>query len=181
MNHNNPKYFRLLAVALTSRGLGYAVLEGEHSLVESSHTSVRNADKHKQCMAKVKKLVAFYRPDMLVLPDVAAKKSRRSPRIKRLHKEVVNSAAKGKLPVDLISERQLRALLLGNPNGTKQEIAEMLAKRFPDDLALQLPPKRRLWESADSRMDIFDAVALAMAFQMKREKGRLLTFNKNCD
>ena len=168
MNHNNAKYFRLLAVALTSRGLGYAVLEGGRSLVESSHTSVRNADKNKQCMAKVKKLVAFYRPDMLVLPDVAAGKSRRSARIKRLHREVVNSAAKGKLQFESISEKQLRSLLLGNPNGTKQVIAETLAKRFPDELALRLPPKRRPWDSADSRMDVFDAVALAMAFRMKR-------------
>jgi hypothetical protein len=170
MNHH-PKPFRLLAVALTSRGLGYAVLEGEESLLESSHTSVRNGDKNRQCLAKVKKLTAFYRPDALILQDVTAKDSRRNRRIKGLHGEVLRLAAKHRLAVELVSEKQLRSLLLGTARGTKHEMAEMLAKQFPDELALWLPPKRRPWQSADSRMDIFDAVALAVAFRIQGSKG----------
>jgi Holliday junction resolvasome RuvABC endonuclease subunit len=77
-------------------------------------------------------------------------------------------ARKQKIKVELISEVQLRTLLLGDPRVTKHEIAEMVAKLFPDELALRLPPKRRAWESADSRMDIFDAVALAVAFRMSK-------------
>jgi hypothetical protein len=168
MTHQHPKQFRLLAVALTSRGLGYAVLEGEKSLIESSHMSVRKGDKNKQCLTKVEKLATFYRPDVLVLQDVTAKGSRRAPRIKRLHEEVIGLARKQKIKVELISEAQLRTLLLGDPRVTKHEIAEMLAKFSPDELALRLPPKRRAWESADSRMDIFDAVALAVAFRMSK-------------
>jgi len=60
-------------------------------------------------------------------------------------------------------------LLLGNPKGTKQEMAELLAKKFPDELASRLPPKRKPWKSEDKRMDIFDAVALAVAFRMERK------------
>ena len=45
-------------------------------------------------------------------------------------------------------------------------MAELLAKKFPDELASRLPPKRKPWKSEDSRMDIFDAVALAVAFRM---------------
>jgi len=41
--------------------------------------------------------------------------------------------------------------------------------QFPDELASRLPPKRKLWNSEDSRMDFFDAVALAVVFRM-REK-----------
>jgi hypothetical protein len=171
MNYNNSKSFRLLAVALTSRGLGYAVLEGEKSLVESSNSSVRNGDKNSQCLAKVKRLIAFYRPDVLVLQDVAAKACRRKPRIKKLHAEMVKLAANHNLGVSFISEKQLRELLLGNPSGTKYEVAEMLAKCFPEELNLRLPSKRRPWQSADSRMDMFDAVALAVAFRMKGKQG----------
>ena len=167
MNHRHQIPFRVLAVALTSRGLGYAVLEGETSLIESSRTSVRNGNKNWQCIAKVKRLTAFYRPDALILQDVTAKDSRRNPRIKALHREVILLAAKQRLSVKLISEKQLRSLLLGNASGTKHEMAEMLAKRFPDELAFRLPPMRRPWQSEDSRMDIFDAVALAVAFRIK--------------
>jgi Holliday junction resolvasome RuvABC endonuclease subunit len=167
MNHRHQKPFRVLAVALTSRGLGYAVLEGETALIESSRTSVRNGNKNWLCIAKVKKLTAFYRPSALILQDVLAKDSRRNPRIKALHRDVLRLAAKQGFSVDLISEKQLRSLLVGNASGTKHEIAEMLAKRFPEELAFRLPPKRRPWQSEDSRMDIFDAVSLAVAFRMK--------------
>jgi hypothetical protein len=34
---------------------------------------------------------------------------------------------------------------------------------FPDELASCLPPKRKLHKSEDSRMDMFDAVGLAIA------------------
>jgi hypothetical protein len=64
----------------------------------------------------------------------------------------------------------MRSLLLGNPKGTKQEMAEKLAKDFPDELASRLPPKRKLWKSEDSRMDIFDAIALAVVFRFKNVK-----------
>ena len=167
MNHHTPKQFRLLTIALTSRGLGYAVLEGEKSLVESSHSSVREGDKNKQCLTKVEKLVAYYRPDVLVLQDVTAEGSHRAPRIKRLHRSIIGLAWRRKIKTEFVSGRQIRSLLLGDAKGTKHEVAEMLAKGFPDELASLLPRKRRAWESADSRMDIFDAVALGVAFRMK--------------
>lgn len=170
MNYNSPKWFRLLAVALTSRGLGYAVLEGEKSLVESSHSCMRGGDKNGQCVARVKKLVGIYRPGLMVLQNAAAKESRRIQRIRRLQGELVKVAAQKNLGVDLVSEKDLRRLLLGNPRGTKDEIAEMLAQRFPNELALRLPAKRRPWQSEDSRMDLFDAVALAVAFRFKGNK-----------
>ena len=46
-------------------------------------------------------------------------------------------------------------------------MAEMLAQKYPVELAAKLPPKRRAWESEDYRMDIFDAMALAVAFRLK--------------
>ncbi len=75
-------------------------------------------------------------------------------------------AEKRKITVKLVSGNRLRSLLLGNPKGTKQEMAEKIAMQFPDELASRLPPKRKLWKSEDGRMDIFDAVVLAAAFQV---------------
>jgi hypothetical protein len=102
-----------------------------------------------------------------VLQDVEAKGSRRAPRIKTLNRQIKGVAEKNKIEVKLISGTQMRSLLLGNPKGTKQEMAEMLAMQFPDELASRLPPKRKLWKSEDSRMDVFDAMALAVVFRMK--------------
>ena len=94
-----------------------------------------------------------------------AKGYSRAPRIKTLHREIIKLAATQKCKVALISGKSLRNSLLGNAKGTKHEMAEMLAQRFPD-LAAKLPPKRRAWESEDGRMDIFDAVGLATVFWM---------------
>jgi hypothetical protein len=54
--------------------------------------------------------------------------------------------------------------------GTKHELAEILAKQFPEELGSRLPPKRKAWMSEDSRMGIFDAVALALVFRLKKIK-----------
>ena len=164
----NQKQFRILAIALSSRGLGYAVLEGEKSLIECGGKTAKNGNKNSQCLAKVKKLVEFYQPGVLVLQDTLAKDSHRAPRIKTLNRQIVEVAGKRKLKVGLFSGKQLRNLLLGDAKGTKHEMAEMLAKHFPDELASQLPPKRRPWTSEDGRMDLFDAAALAVAFRMRR-------------
>jgi hypothetical protein len=85
-----------------------------------------------------------------------------SPAIKTLNRQIKAVAEKRKIEVKLISGKQLRSLLLGNPKGTKQEMAEMLAMQFPDELASRLPPKRKPWKSEDARMDIFDAAGLAL-------------------
>jgi len=121
-------------------------------------------------LAKEGQLLTFYRPGVLVLQDVEAKGSRRAPRIKMLNRQMKGVAEKQKIEVKLISGKQLRSVLLGNPNGSKQEMAEMLAAQFPDELASRLPPKRKTWESEDSRMDIFDAVGLALVLRLKGVK-----------
>ena len=51
-----------------------------------------------------------------------------------------------------ISGTELCAILPGNEAGTKQQITEVLAKQFPDELASRLPAKRKPWKSEDSRM-----------------------------
>jgi len=165
MNHPSSKQYRLLAIALSSRGLGYAVLEGKKFLVEYGSTSVKG-DKNRLCQVKIEKLIALYQPDALVLQDTTAKGSHRAPRIKMLNQQVIEAARKQRLSVTLFSGKQLRSFILGNAQGTKQEMAEMLVKHFPDELASRLPRRRRSWESADSRMDIFDAVGLAVTFRM---------------
>jgi Holliday junction resolvasome RuvABC endonuclease subunit len=165
MDQTSPP-FRTLSVFLSSRGFGYAVLEGNDRLVDYGKKII-NEDKNAQSLAQIEKFIARYQPDVLVLQDVNAKGSRRAARIKELHRRVVALAKRQRLKVVKISGKELRGRLLGNENGTKQEMAELLAKQFPDELASRLPPKRKPWKSEDARMDIFEAVALTLVFQTK--------------
>ena len=158
------KQFRILAISLSSRGFGYAVLEGNSRLISYGHTVI-NKNKNVRSLAHISKMIIRNEPDVIALRSVEAKGTHRSPRIKRLHTDVVALAKKQKLKVAEISGPQLRNCLLVSPNGTKQEMAESLAKNFPDELASRLPPKRKIYTSEDSRMDIFDAVGLTVALK----------------
>jgi hypothetical protein len=166
MNQTTSKYFRILAISLSARGFGFVVMEGQKTIIECGGR-VADGDKNAQSLTKMKKLLNFYWPGVLVLQDVEAKGSCRARRIKTLNRQIKQMADKHKIEVKLISGKQLRSLLLGNPRGTKQEMAEVLAAQFQDELASRLPTKRKPWQSEDSRMDIFDAIALAVVFRSK--------------
>ena len=167
MNQTASEKIRILAIALTARGFGYCVMENQ-VIIESGNKGVEG-NKNSQSVSKIEKLMRQFLPSVLVLQDVNAKGCHRAPRIKALHQQVVGLAAKQKCKVTLFSGSLLRNALLGDVKGTKYEMAELLAQKFPVELAGKLPTKRKLWESEDGRMDIFDAVALAVVFRM-REK-----------
>jgi len=167
MNKIQSKYFRILAIAPSTRGFGFAVLEGQETLVDWGVNTVKKGDKNKQSLAKVEKLIAHYQPGVLVLEDASAKNSRRSPRIRKLSQQIIKMAANRKISVKLFSRDQVMKTFITDGHGTKHALAEILVKRFPEELDLQLPLKRKPWMSEDSRMNIFDAVALAMMFRLK--------------
>jgi hypothetical protein len=162
------KSIRILAIAPLSRGLGYAIMEGSDKLVACGNKVILR-DKNAQALAWVNRFIKFYQPDVLVLPDVTAADTRRAARIKTLHRKIIAWAGKKKVKVRLVSVTQVRTQLLGQPKGTKFAVAKTLAEKFPMALGHRLPPKRRPWMSEDPRMDIFDAVGLAVAFWPKNK------------
>src|ERR1039457_4870107 len=109
-------------------------------------------------------MIAHYNPQVMVLEDTAIKGTRRSTRIRRLTKRLARVAEKRSIKVALFSQKQIRRVFLGDDPGTKHALAEIIAELFPEELGFLLPPKRRDWMSQDSRMDIFDAVALTLAY-----------------
>lgn len=156
------KNVRILAIAPLSRGLGYAVMEGPDKLLASGNKAILR-DKNAGALAWVNRFIQFYQPNVLVLPNVKAADTRRAARIKTLHRQIVAWADKKKVKVRLVSVTQVRTQLLGDSKATKFAVAKMLAGKFPPELGTRLPPKRRPWMSEDPRMDIFDAVGLAVA------------------
>ena len=131
---------------------------------------VRSAegDKNSQSLVKVKELIAHYQPDVMILQDTSTKPFRRFERIRTLNKRLITLAARRKVRVALFSYEQVRRVFFADGQGTKQALAEIVANKFPEELGSRLPPKRLPWMSEDSRMDIFDAVALALVVRMKK-------------
>lgn len=105
MTRLQSRHLRVLGIAPSTRGFGFAVLEGEETLVDWGATEVKH-EKNAETLAKVERLITHYQPDVLVLPDALQKKSRRSPRIKSLCQEIATLAETRKIKVKTISNNR---------------------------------------------------------------------------
>lgn len=163
----SPKHVRILSIALSTKGFGFAVLDVGGTLANWGTKTTKGKDKNAESLVKANEVITHYRPDVLVLEDTSARHSRRAPRIRKLSKRIIKLAAKNQLKVRLFSREQVMKSFFADGNGTKYALAELIAQRFPEELAHRLPPERREWMSEDSRMDIFDAVALAVLLYLE--------------
>ncbi len=159
-----PKPQRILAFAPSSKGLGFVVLETPHTLVDWGVKTVKTQHKNADSLKKAKQLTDLYRPDVLVLED--CHNSRRGLRIKKLITALKAQAKSQHVKVVLLSQKQVRKVFFSEQPGTKHALATLLAQEFPEELASRLPDKRRPWNSEAHGMGIFDAAALAWAFQL---------------
>jgi len=56
------------------------------------------------------------------------------------------SLAQGRtIKVVLFSQQQVRRVFFADGCGTRHALAEIIARRFPEELGFRLPPKRRPW------------------------------------
>jgi hypothetical protein len=157
---------RILAISPSSRGFGYAVLEGDQFLVD---WGVRNvgSEKNNQTLLKTDELISKYDPHVLALQDHSAPDSKRRRRIRDLGASLETLARNRDVRVDRCSIARINQSLGNGGRGTKQHRAEIIATLFPDELGTRLPPKRRPWMTEHYRMDIFDAIGLAITAALK--------------
>src|SRR6266516_1945216 len=84
-----PKYPRILGIAPSTRGFGFALLEGLNTLVDWGVKSIEG-DKNTGSVARVKAMIAHYAPDVMVLENTLARPFHRAERIRRLTKRIVS-------------------------------------------------------------------------------------------
>jgi RNase H-fold protein (predicted Holliday junction resolvase) len=150
----------ILGISVSTRGIGYAVLE-KGILVSYGDKAVKKGKKNKKCVEKAQKLIDLFQPTMIVLEATSVKGSRRGPRIRALTKKLRKLAESNQIKAKLFSQKQIKQSFFENGEGTKHDWAEAIVQRFPE-LAHKLPSKRLPWTSENSRMGIFDAMALAL-------------------
>jgi hypothetical protein len=151
---------RILGIALSARGFGYALFDGKILADWSAKTFYR--DKNNRCMRHIEQLIEHYAPDILVVENHSAKGSRRCDRIRQLGDQLVALSKSRSLRTVQYSRQKLLQMFLPHGTGSRHDFAVHIAGQFSEELATHLPPKRRLWHSEDYRMAIFDAVALAI-------------------
>jgi hypothetical protein len=165
MKHRTTS-LRVLAVAPSSKGFGYAVLEEPFQLVDWGVKSISGNWKV-QGVAKVNELVEHYTPYLMALPDVSGGDGRRSKRT-QLVGDLVQFAKEQGLALQLAAQEDVSEFFFAGRPATKHQLAVLLSNHFPDELGTRIPPKREAWMSEDYRMVIFTAVSLALTVRWKK-------------
>ena len=152
---------RILAIDLRARSFGFVAFEGPTRLLDYGVRSFRQGINAVKVPAstKIAALIDEYEPSAVVLKqwteDANGKRA-------RMRKTVVRQADLRRIPVRLLPRGVVRNAFAGDDRN-KYTIASALAQRLPE-LAAKLPPKRKIWQSEDYRMSIFDAAALGVAY-----------------
>ena len=158
---------RVLAIDLMGNLIGYVVFEGPDRLVD---WGIKDGRKSKPSLlfTKFDDLLRLYEPSVLVLEDNVLTKSRRSARSLSLFAQIRAHAIGQGVSVTPVAWTEVRRHFVRYGGYTKHEIARLVAASLPI-LAHRLPPPRKPWKSEDSRMAIFDAAALALAWYARSE------------
>lgn len=164
-----PPLERILGLDPTSCGFAYAVLEGPDSLIDWGVKHATCANRNAASLRILAILLDQVHPSVVVIehPD----SPRRCRRVRDFLAKVIPLAASRKTRVCVFWRRQIVAAVSPDAAITKYELASRIAAHFPE-LAPRLPRKRKPWMSEDERMNVFDAVALALAYYGCRRRNR---------
>src|SRR5260221_11246074 len=100
MNTTASTNSRILTIAPSSRGFGFAVFEGQEKLVDWGVKSIQWV-KNTRSIEKAKKLIVNYQPGVIALEDISSPQCRRSARIQSLNQATVAFERNHKLKVTL--------------------------------------------------------------------------------
>ena len=155
----NPKHQVVVAIYPTSRGMGYCVFDTPRTLLDWGRSQYLLCPTT-ATLNKLGVLIDLYQPEVIVLEDTSADTSRRRDRIKKRITKITEYALSKQVPVRHISPGEMKqAFPVANKDVRAKDIVQVLP-----ELESYLPPKRRAWDSIHPRMQIFDAVSLALTF-----------------
>lgn len=155
---------RVLALELTSKLCAFTVLEGPERLVVWG-TRGLSADVS-AFLPKLEREVLRYRPDVLVLEEVAG--SRKGQRVREHLAWIEQWATDQDLTWSAIPKPEFDtwAEHLGE---TKEAKAGMIARLFPE-LHELVPPPRKTWQAQAERLNLFVALARGLCYYEMSER-----------
>jgi hypothetical protein len=148
---------RLIALDPTRQGFAYVILEVPHNLVDWGIVQAEGG----ACVKRLEELLQRFKPESFILEDYTASECRRSQGVKDFLWSLEMLALMKGMGALRIGRKAVRRRFA--PHGAnKRAIASALADFFPE-LRPRLPRVRKPWMSEDERMNIFDALSLAVA------------------
>jgi hypothetical protein len=153
----------VLAIYPSTRGLAFVLFEGALSPVDWGIKTVNGTRKNDGCLRFVDALLNRYEPGIVVLQDTSPEGTTRAKRIRVLNTAIAELIENAGVVAIFFSRAEVMKAFASVGVINKRQLAEAIAKHIP---AFQryLPPVRKPWMSEDSRMNLFDAAALALTF-----------------
>jgi hypothetical protein len=160
---------RVLALDVHPRSFGFVVFEGPNKILSWGVRSFRLGVNVVKTSEREKLLTVLdkFTPSAVVIRE---RETARNTKKAKILTTIERLARSRRIPVRLISRGDVNRAFVGYESN-KYEVASALAKQFPA-LASRLPPKRKIWQSEDYRMGIFDAAAVGVAYFTRRSRLR---------
>jgi hypothetical protein len=152
---------RVLALDVHPQSFGFVVFEGPNQILSWGIRSFRPGVNAVKTPAGEKLFTVLdkFTPSAIVIRErETARKTKKSKMLGTIERQALSR----KIAVTFMSRTDVNRAFVGF-DSNKYEVASALAKQFPA-LASRLPPKRKIWQSEDYRMGIFDAAAVGVAY-----------------
>ena len=158
---------RILAVDARRSRFGYALFEGPTRLLDwgASEIPAGNADRTAIMMAikRVQPLLKLGHPEVVVVKRSRRGNSGSATATAPIVKALLREATEHQIRVCRMSRKEILHAFRIFRGSTKDEIAIVLARIFPE-LLTRLPPKKKAWQSERHSMIVFDAIATGFAY-----------------
>ena len=163
----------VLAVDVRRNRFGYALFEGPARLIDWGASAVSPQLTNRAASVAMRERVASVLRRSHPAMAVVVKRPRRTKtgRTKTLGlalRTILKEAALNRIPVSMITRREIQIAFRAHGTQTKEDIAWVLVGIFPE-LVSRLPVRRGKWRSESHRMIIFDAIATGVAYMQQIE------------
>ena len=148
-------------------GVGYAIFNNPKELVHQQLVRVRPMCSRKS-KAFIEKLMNELKPDLVVLENPNAEKSRKRERVTKLINDIVLTCESKDINVYQYSREHIKNVFEQFGKTTKYGIAVIISEWFPK-LKPQLPRPWKLGHSEQHHQGMFDAISLAMTHYYLRD------------
>src|SRR6266852_1877016 len=109
MGNRQSRERLILAIHPTTRGFGFVVFEGRHRPIDWGTKDARG-EKNQRVLTKAAELIAWYKPDILVLENAQSAGSRRADRIRQLHLRLAELAKESKVALRQFARSDIKAV-----------------------------------------------------------------------
>ena len=158
MTKSNKRQRITLALYPNTFGVGYVICENPKEILDYGLKKVYPICHHKY-MKKIKWLLEYCKPDIVLLLDYKARKI--SNRQKKIIDEIIRLAHAKNLNLKKYSRSQIKQTFSSFNAKTKYEVAMVILNWYPM-LKDKTPHKRLPWMAEHYQMGVFDAFALML-------------------